>query len=312
MIAAAGAFPVRQKRHAIDLRGVPETMLWPLWNRAVEASRRAPLIDDLIAADLIDRIDYDFRGRFGRPHVFHAIRARHCDDLIHAFLDRADGPRTVVALGDGLDSQFWRVDDGLVHWLSVDLPEAIEVRRRLLPDHPRASVVEASALDPSWIDAVPDGAPPFICASGLLMYFEERDVIALLTRLATRFPGAEIFFDTIPPYVSRRTIDGLRLTKRYTAPPMPWGISIDDLPDFIARLGRFDTLSIQTYADPFPNRTRFYSLLSHVRTVRRRFAPSLVHLRALEDSRLKLVTEAPNVMAGSGDRPCVADAEGRK
>jgi O-methyltransferase involved in polyketide biosynthesis len=43
---------------------------------------------------------------------------------------------TVVALGEGLETQFWRVDNGRVRWLTVDLPETIAAasRRRKLGD----------------------------------------------------------------------------------------------------------------------------------------------------------------------------------
>lgn len=39
---------------------------------------------------------------------------------------------TVVALGEGLETQFWRVDNGAVRWVGVDLSEAEALRRRFL------------------------------------------------------------------------------------------------------------------------------------------------------------------------------------
>lgn len=265
---------------SVALSGVPETMLWTLWNRAAELDRDDRLIVDTMAADLVARIDYDFAGRFGRPSVFHPIRARVSDDLIRAYLMRCDGDPTVVALGEGLETQFWRVDDGRVRWVTVDLAEAIGVRHRLLPDHPRVRLVCASALDDAWMDAVPSDTAPFITASGLLMYFREAEVSRLLARIAKRFPGAEIFFDAIPPFFSRKTLRGHKVTKTYTAPQMPWGIRVDQLPLFLDRIPGIGALTIQTYADPFPQRTRVYALLSHIALLRNRLAASLVHARA--------------------------------
>ncbi len=263
----------------VDLSGVPETMLWPLWNRACEMRRADRLIEDPIAADLVARIDYDFAGHFGRYSVLHAIRARHSDDLIRGYLsaDR-EGP-TVVALGEGLDTQFWRLGDDRLRWFSVDLPEAIADRRRLLPAHPNVTLIEASALDPSWMENVSGRTPPFITASGLLMYFHEAEVVALLRRIAETFPGAEVFFDAIPPFFSRKTMSGFNVTKSYRAPAMPWGITIDEIPDFIREIPGLEMLSVQSYADPFPKRTRLYRALSLIPGLRRHFAGSLVHLR---------------------------------
>ncbi|MYA18721.1 MAG: class I SAM-dependent methyltransferase [Chloroflexi bacterium] len=262
----------------VDLSGIPETMLWPLWNRAAEARRKRPLIEDPLAIELVDRIDYDFRGRFGKPNVMHAIRARVCDDLVRNFIADTPGQPLVVALGEGLETQHWRIGDERVRWVSVDVPEAIGVRRSLLPpDGPEA--VECSALDAEWMDVVPAGARPFISASGLLMYFTEDEVRGLLVRIAERFPGAEIFFDTIPPFLARRSQRGWRLTKLYTAPPMPWGIPIDDIAPFLSGIPGLRPASVQSYADPFPSRTLLYRLLSYVPTLRRRFAGALVHAR---------------------------------
>lgn len=265
---------------SVDLTGVPETMLWPLWNRAGEMRRpQGRLIEDPMSADLVDRIAYDFAGSFGKPNVGHAIRARFYDDLIRAYLRRTTADPVVVALGDGLETQFWRVDDGRVRWFSVDMPEAIAVRQRLLPAHDRASTIAMSALDPAWLELVPADTPPFISAAGLLMYFEEPDVVALLKRIAKRFPGADLVFDTIPPTMARKTLSGMKITKTYTAPPMPWGIAVDDIPGFLRGVADFAHIHAQTYADPFPERMRLYKILSYIPAIRRSFAPSLVHAR---------------------------------
>lgn len=142
-----------------------------------------------------------------------------------------------------------------------------------------AANVARSALDPAWMNAVPADARPFITAAGLLMYFAEKDVRRLLTRIGERFQEAEVFFDTIAPFFSRRTAKGMKVTKLYTAPPMPWGISFDDIPDFVRSIPRLEPVSVQTYADPRPQRTRLYKLLSRIPPVRRALAGCLVHAR---------------------------------
>ena len=261
----------------VDLTGVAEPALWTLWNRAMEQRRSDRLVDDPLAVELVARLDYDFPGHFKRPTAYHPIRARVGDELIREYLIRTESP--VVGLGEGLDSQLWRVDNGRVRWITVDLPEAVRARKRLLPFHPRASQIAVSVLDHGWMDAVPADSRPFLAAAGLLMYFGEDDVRSLLTRIGERFPGAEIFFDTIPPFVSRRTLKGARITALYTAPPMPWGITVDDLAGFLGSIPNLEPVRVQTYADPFPQRMRLYWLLSHIGPVRRAFAGGLAHVR---------------------------------
>lgn len=268
-------------KHKIQLSGVPETMLWPLWNRAAEQERPDPLIHDPLAAELVSRLDYDFAGTFGPPSVFHVIRARVSDDLVSEYAAREGHESVVVSLGDGLETQAWRLADPRIQWLSVDVPEAIEVRRRLLPRQSNTLSVACSALDTDWIEAVPRGSRPFISAAGLLMYFEREQVMRLLADIADRLPNATLFFDTIPPFFSRKTLRGLKVTPNYTAPSMPWGVSVDDIPAFLDSIPGVASSKTWTYADPYPERTRLYHFLSRIGPLRRRLAGGLAVARTV-------------------------------
>jgi O-methyltransferase involved in polyketide biosynthesis len=260
----------------IHLDGVPETMLIPLWNRASDAGGPDPLLDDPMAVELVRRIDYDFAGRFGRPSVTHAIRSRYSDELIRRFLARHPAA-VVVALGEGLETQLWRVDDGSVRWYSIDLAPAVAARRRLLPAHPRNVPIEGSALDLAWLDAVPAGVPVFVSAAGLLMYFQPSEVATLLRAIAGRFAGGELFFDSIPPWFSRKTLRGWALSTRYTAPPMPFGLRLMDVPALFGQAPGLVPLEVLTYAEPYPDRMRFFALVSRIGWLKRRIAPGLIH-----------------------------------
>ncbi|WP_206070931.1 hypothetical protein [Nodosilinea sp. P-1105] len=84
-------------------------------------------------------------------------------------------------------------------WIELDLPEVTELRRYFDRESDRHRFVSASALDPSWMDDVPDGLPEarLILAEGLLMYFEPDQVQALLDQIKQRFPGATLAFDAV-------------------------------------------------------------------------------------------------------------------
>jgi O-methyltransferase involved in polyketide biosynthesis len=88
--------------------------------------------------------------RFGQAHPLlaqaQAPRARRFDLEITRFLTTHPAA-TVVVLGDGLETQFWRVDNAQARWLSVDLAETVDARRRLLPASERQWTVACSALD---------------------------------------------------------------------------------------------------------------------------------------------------------------------
>ena len=93
-----------------ELEGVPETLLWTLYHRSVEARRPDAVLHDPKAVELVDRIDYPFEERFGADGMgqWQALRARCFDQEVERFLARhPEG--AVVALGEGLETQFWRV-----------------------------------------------------------------------------------------------------------------------------------------------------------------------------------------------------------
>ncbi|MCP2624978.1 class I SAM-dependent methyltransferase [Mycolicibacterium smegmatis] len=212
------------------LEGVSATTLWTLHNRATEAKRSDGVIRDPWAVVLFDSIHYDYR-KFGRPNQTHGLRARAFDTETLRFL--AEHPKaSIVALAEGLQTSFWRIEaagaaDELT-WYSIDLPPVMALRERLLPDDARIVRLAQSALDRSWMDRVDASNDVFITAEGLLMYLDPHEVYKLIADCAARFPGATMMFDSIPPWFSRRTLKGLKLSDRYIAPPMPFGLNVDD------------------------------------------------------------------------------------
>ncbi|MGF1568048.1 MAG: class I SAM-dependent methyltransferase [Nodosilinea sp.] len=106
---------------------------------------------------------------------------------------------TVVELGAGLSTRYYRVGQSCRHWIELDLPEVTELRCYFDRESDRHRFVSASALDPSWMEAVPDGLPDsrLIIAEGLLMYFEKAQVQTLIDQLKQRFPGVTLAFDAV-------------------------------------------------------------------------------------------------------------------
>ncbi|MBZ8141112.1 methyltransferase [Rubrivivax gelatinosus] len=213
---------------ATRLGGVPQTLLWTLHNRAREAMRADAWLYDPEAVRLYHAIDFDYEAHFRRPDASHAVRSLMFDEALRPWLAAHPGG-TVVELGCGLETQFQRCDDGRVNWLCVDLPETLAVRERLLPPLPRCRHLALSALDTRWIDAVDAGRGVFVSAQGLFMYFDESELRRLFCAIVDAFPGAELMFDVIPRWFSRKTLRGLQLTPHYRAPLMPWGVDRDEI-----------------------------------------------------------------------------------
>jgi O-methyltransferase involved in polyketide biosynthesis len=185
------------------------------------------VLRDPVAVDLVDRIDYPFAERFGTGGLsqWQALRVLAFDREVRRFLRRRpDG--TVVALGEGLETQCRRVDNGSARWIGVDLPETVEVRRRLLPDGPRHRTIAASALDEAWMDEVDATRGVLLTAQGLLMYLEPAAVHRLIERCAAGFPGAGLLFDAVPRWLARAAQRARESDAGGYRPP-PWTWTID-------------------------------------------------------------------------------------
>lgn len=206
---------------ARHLDGISETALLTLHQRATEAARADGILADPVAIALRDRLAYDY-DHFGRTHQATAMRALIFDTATRDYL-RAHPRATVVALAEGLQTSFWRLDNGELNWLSVDLESVVRLRQELLPTSDRLRTRAQSAFDYSWMDAVDPAAGVLITAEGLFQYLERQPVFDLIAACAGRFPGGRLIFDSVPRFLSvysRRR--GIRLSPHYTAPPMPF------------------------------------------------------------------------------------------
>ena len=109
-----------------------ETLLIPLYAKAQTGN---PLFFDPRAQDILTRVDYDFT-RLRVPYktvVLICQRAKKLDAVAKSFLaEHANG--VVLHLGCGLDSRFWRVDNGRVEWYDLDMPPYIQQMADWLDD----------------------------------------------------------------------------------------------------------------------------------------------------------------------------------
>ena len=192
-------------RHAVRLGPAQESLLVPLYARAVESRRRHPILADAKAVGMVDSIDWDFR-RFGQRWrvIGCTLRSAMFDEWVRGFI-RSHPEGTVVEIGSGLNTRFERLDNGRLHWFDLDLPEVVELRRRFFADGERRTTLAGSVLDRDWIAAVRRSPGPyFFVAEAVLVYLSEPEVKAALAQIAENFPGASIAFDT----ASRHAVDG--------------------------------------------------------------------------------------------------------
>jgi O-methyltransferase involved in polyketide biosynthesis len=188
--------------NTLELGSVQKTLLLPLWGRAVETRRATPLLVDHAAAEIIARIGYDFstiaRNISPITRLAWIARSLHIDRTIREFLER-HAKATIVNLGCGLDTTFERVDDGHLRWFDLDLPDVMDLRKRVIPDSDRRRSIACSLFDQEWLHQLKTTDSIFFVAAGVFYYFEKSQLKPFFVRLADAFPGAEVFFDACSP-----------------------------------------------------------------------------------------------------------------
>jgi O-methyltransferase involved in polyketide biosynthesis len=200
---------MQQDKVKIKLSGIPASMLGCLWGRAQVSKEYSSLFYDEKAIELAEKIDYDFStndapfediwfsisSKVDLPEFgLMTLRARQFDEKAKKYIE-AHPRASVVNLGAGLDTTFYRVDNGLIHWYDLDLPEVIDVRRQLLPEPDRVTYIAKSIFDPSWCKDINTENGVFMIAGGIFMWFERSQVQEFFSMLADNFPGGEMVFN---------------------------------------------------------------------------------------------------------------------
>ncbi|HME79375.1 MAG TPA: SAM-dependent methyltransferase [Mycobacterium sp.] len=168
---------------------VSDTARWTARYRATESARADALFSDPLAERLA--------GEQGRAIVANTpvssrngwwliARTKIIDDAIAEAV--ADGCDRVLNLAAGLDTRPYRLDlPSDFPWIEADLPPLLAEKTQLLADQmPRCRLTRSAVdlSDPDTRDAffneALDGATKaLVLTEGLLMYLEDRDVVAL-------------------------------------------------------------------------------------------------------------------------------------
>ena len=189
----------------VELGEVQKTLLIPLWGRAVEYDKPHPILRDPYALELASRIDFDFQAGFqGMAQQFLvncAVRAHHFDTALKALI--AEHPdATIVNIGAGLDTTFPRVDNGRITWYDLDLPDAMALRRQLIPESDRNPFIAKSVFDRTWFqDIRKRGSKIFLMAGGVFAYLPRHDIKPLFLDISKALSGCDIMFEIYTPFL---------------------------------------------------------------------------------------------------------------
>ena len=166
-----------------ELQSVQETLLLPLWGRAIESKKNQALLVDKIAIRIIENINYDFTKIEKKVNKLSCAswisRSIYFDSKISDFLKKyPEG--TVINIGCGLDTTYDRVNNGKATWYELDFPEVINIRRQFIKESENRVFLPYSVFDKEWYGRIKNRKKVFIMLAGVIYYFDEKQVKELL------------------------------------------------------------------------------------------------------------------------------------
>ncbi len=208
----------------IEMSGVPETMIQTLFARAMESEKEKHLIYDKKAMEIVKEMDYDFTKAKEDAMMRNGVVARTIvlDELVQNYVTQH--PKAlVINIACGLDTRFYRVDNGKLRWFNLDLPVTIEVRKRFLEESGRVSMLGYSAMDEAWAEEVhktlseeekadkkdkengkaneKETRPTLVIMEGLTMYLSLEEVRKIFEIIRNHFTDATVLVETMSPFV---------------------------------------------------------------------------------------------------------------
>jgi O-methyltransferase involved in polyketide biosynthesis len=185
-------------KRKIELGSVQETLLLPLWGRAIETQKKNPILIDNKAVSIINNISYDFtlisKNINKISQASWIARSIYFDGKIKEFISIQPNA-TIVNIGCGLDTTFDRIDNGKILWIDLDLPDTIALRKEYISETDRRVFVPKSVFDTSWYDIIDKRRKLMLLIAGVIYYFNEPEVKRLFNDFHTFIPGTEIIFD---------------------------------------------------------------------------------------------------------------------
>jgi O-methyltransferase involved in polyketide biosynthesis len=215
-------------KEKIQLEDVQETLLLPLWGRAVETKKAHPLLTDNTAVNIVKSIDYDFSHIAENINELSRLawiaRSLYFDRKIQDFL--AKNPNgTVINVGCGFDTTFDRIDNHQVEWYDLDVENVIALRKKFIKETEQRFFLPYSVFDKAWYQHIKNKKNVLIMMAGVIYYFNETEVKGLFQDFSDHFMNCEAMFDYSSPLgvkvANKKVIDDGGMDK---SAYLSWGI----------------------------------------------------------------------------------------
>ncbi len=192
-----------------ELTGPAETMLQSFYARAHYSKTKGHHFYDAKAVEIVEKLDYDFglAGKDVKMNQGVIARTLVFDELVHDFIEH-NPICTIINVACGLDTRFYRMDNGTINWYNLDLPQTIAVRNQLYEKHERVTNIGISATDPVWTKHVKVQGPVLVILEGLSMYLSREENETILSIIKENFKDVTVMMECLAKkWVNRQDVE---------------------------------------------------------------------------------------------------------
>ena len=178
---------------------ISSTLFVPMRGRIYATENFPNLLRDEEALKLKNKLPPEKGNQSQYTYLASAIRSKNMDEYINTFLQNNTNG-VIIEIGCGLETTYFRHKiNNNVQWYSMDLPEVIDYREKLIPIGENQKLIKGDILKTDWINNIKNdigNKPILIIASGLFHYFSKEDVIKAIQNLMI-FENVELVFDAL-------------------------------------------------------------------------------------------------------------------
>ncbi|MFT4452539.1 class I SAM-dependent methyltransferase [Parvimonas sp. G1425] len=178
------------------LSGVEDTLYIPLVARIYVSEnfpeffydKKALSLKQYIPTNLIEKNASEYF------HMASVCRQDVIDKKIIKFLEENKNCN-IVFLGAGLETAYNRINNKEANFYQVDLPDVIDIRKRVLGNSENEKLISGDMFTLEWIKEIDTNLPTMIAVSGVYQYFYKDKIVDMIKKMKYIFPKGELVFD---------------------------------------------------------------------------------------------------------------------
>lgn len=183
-----------QRHDKINKLNIPARLLKPLWFRSQESLTKDGIVYDPIAAIACQRCAMAkgcLSGNLSQKQLLHSTLTSSIDQQVCHFLSHHP-TAWIINVGAGLDTRFYRVDNGRCHWIELDARENLTWRKKLFHASERYFYRKGGLKNLNWLDSldIPAHSSVMIICEHALLDCDRKEVAQFVQGIARHFEHA--------------------------------------------------------------------------------------------------------------------------